>query len=754
MLRNSWAISNAPLQLYTSALSFSPNNSIIRKAFPLEQPEWINPKPAVESDWGCCLKTIDSHKGAINSIVFSHDGRHMASGSQDCQIKVWDTGSWDEIKTLDDHGSQVTSVAFSHDDCRIASGSLDGTIKLWDWKKGTVFRTFESHVGRVRSLAFSHDDSYISSGSETFTIKIWDIESGEEKVGVSQNCYVSSLVFSHDARSVAVTSPSDGSICVWDLQETSTEMTPSFIHGELDGRYNFSAAFSPDDRYVAFGSDGLFPTGIGSGNYSIEIWDVGKRTVVSRSSSSIDLVNVVTFSCDGRHVAAGSKEGVVKIWDAETGLETKTFQGERNCVNSIAFSPRGRYMVSGSEGGDIRIWDVAPDAKSNPHSASGSADLVTLIKFSHTGHHLASVSNGDKIKIWEVKSGKVVNTLYGHGVRSVAFTRDDRQLVLVQINRFELYDCVHASRTEKNNDDFWHELSLGYTTVKMQDVETGKSIEWFDNHTNSVNSIAVSHNGCFIANGSNSKIKVWDATKISVVRTLSDDRSMIYSLAFSHDNCYIAFGSKDGTVKIWDWEKDTVIRAFDGNTGWIFSVSFSHDDSHLAVVANETIMTIIRVLDVKTGSTLKSFELFMDRTGSNIEFDATNNFLEMNGRRFEIGLAPHISAANPSPTQGGSMGQAVQKYGYAISEDGSWITWNGKNLLWIPHECRSNASALWPSRLPATFSEKTYIALSSSEGQILVIGLPSSGPPSLSGESGKRRLICAEGRSSHKRTRS
>lgn len=122
---------------------------------------------------------LDGDEGSAESFAFSSDGQMLAiGGGYSGAINLWDTQRWTMKRLRQEHNGSVNSLVFSPDGKTLASGSADHTVKLWDTHTGKLRRTLTGHSGAVLCVSFSPDNKTVTSGSIDGTLKVWGADSG------------------------------------------------------------------------------------------------------------------------------------------------------------------------------------------------------------------------------------------------------------------------------------------------------------------------------------------------------------------------------------------------------------------------------------------------------------------------------------------------------------------------------------------------------------------------------------------------
>lgn len=79
---------------------------------------------------GQSTKPVKGLKASVGRVVFSPDGRHLATAGSDKVVRVWDVETGEELADLIGP-DRVGVVAFSPDGKSLAASSKDGSVRIW-----------------------------------------------------------------------------------------------------------------------------------------------------------------------------------------------------------------------------------------------------------------------------------------------------------------------------------------------------------------------------------------------------------------------------------------------------------------------------------------------------------------------------------------------------------------------------------------------------------------------------------------------
>ena len=234
---------------------------------------------------GKLIKAIEGHTDKVTSVSFN--GQILASASGD-EIWIWDAAIGEHVRTFIGHSGIVSDILFSPDGKILASGSrsktayaADNSVLLWDVKTGQQLARMDGHPQGITDLSFSPDGKILAGASRMAIrrpyIYLWNTTTRELKgLPIDQrifNLYPDGKKSHTDPKCLCVDfSPngkllvsghSDNTVRVWDL---ATDQQIAIFVGHIYAPG--SIRFSPDGKTFASGSsDG-----------TILLWDIPSQT--------------------------------------------------------------------------------------------------------------------------------------------------------------------------------------------------------------------------------------------------------------------------------------------------------------------------------------------------------------------------------------------------------------------------------------------------------------------------------------------
>ncbi|PHH83657.1 hypothetical protein CDD82_5415 [Ophiocordyceps australis] len=573
----------------------------------------------------------------------------VAYATKDNKIELRDTSGTTVLRTLEGHNSTIRILVFSLDGKLITSASdqeTGGSIMIWDRVTGTALHSLQGHSKRIHTLVFAPHGQTLASASQDQTVRLWGVTNGLALQVLHHTRPINIIAFSSDG-TVLASSDSGSEVTLWDVASGA-------ILRKLQGsRIVFD--FWPNSSLIA---------SVSASDGTISIWNTATDDKPRIIQADSDSFSVVIFSPDGKLMASASgHDSVIKLWDTATGVTLHNFKSNSSIImrTDIKFSPSGKLLavVTDFPGRHyaIRLWDVATGAVVRDLQSESGVLFIHTMAFSPDEKVIAAGFNTLGLLAWDTETGTLLE-----GIHPPGWEKYDIHSTGAKICISFSPDGVNLAVT----------LSRPTKQICLWDTSTGMSLAQFRTRPSDsdkrVDNLAISPDTMskLVASSSENVITVWDGVRGDAL-TLEGHSGDIASISFSPDGGVLASSSLDATIRLWDVKSAKMLHILEAHDSGVENVVFSHNGK---LLASASIDEVVKLWNPETGMCLGS--IHAQCSLKQLAFSQRGPYLETERGVLDFG---HIV---------GSVSETESKRPSNLYIRGNWITWDMKNLIWLP----------------------------------------------------------------------
>ncbi|CAM9519547.1 unnamed protein product [Heterosigma akashiwo] len=341
----------------------------------------------------------------------------------------------------------------------------------------------------------------------------------------------------------------------------------------------------------------------GSGDSTARLWDLtgagagagapprGAAAVLRHSDRVGDRnKDVTTLQWDraGERLATGSYDGCARVWGPDGRLRW-TLAAHTGPIFSLKWNKEGSHLLSGSYDKSAIVWDLNSSEAAEGGGGGDAAEIRGRVRQQfcfHTAPTLdvdwrdtrtfATCSTDRTIQYCALGEERPRRTFTGH--------TDE-----VNAIKWDAMGTLLASCSDDGTAKIWNPDKDSFVQNLCEHTKEIYTIQWSPTGPGTDNPNKPVH----LASASfDATVKLWDVEYGKSIYTLSRNDESVYSVAFSPSGEYLASGSLAGHLCIWSVKDGALIKTYQGS-GDIFEVAWNHSENKIAACYSTNVVTIL-----------------------------------------------------------------------------------------------------------------------------------------------------------------
>lgn len=315
------------------------------------------------------------------------------------------------------------------------------------------------------------------------------------------------------------------------------------------------------------------------------------QRLLNASSLTIPLpakpVNVAYFPAENA-VAVGLEDQRVLVFDSTTGQTIRAFPGHDAQWAGHSIITATKELFRMYEQRQIVTFDLFSGTLKQAYNLP-QGRIQAFVYYHGAPARYAIAEESGAVSIVDVTTNTELFRLPGQGkpVSFFNFSVPHNLLVTVTGERTIRLDDISRQQTpriftEPTNIRFVEITADGQTLLlqnqnelHLRDVRTGRVLQSYPDHANTISTHTLGHNNEVIAiSKQDCTIEICDFPSFRKLRTLSGHTRPATWLGFTSDNQFLLSTAMDRTVRLWDWRTGQEKAVLCGHTGDITTQDF------------------------------------------------------------------------------------------------------------------------------------------------------------------------------------